>query len=209
MTCGFLVLQHSRSIDVQYKACKLKTLRVWPIVLLVSDVGRRQVKAICYRDVMCVEVRMLCKRFCDIKFVAFWRWCVTVVCLTFGLCLSSAFFIPQRFGQWICFLRPLSRYKVRSQTVQNPVLCLVAGKGNQNQLLVGCSVNNQRFPGYCRCERYTKSFEILQEMWWGMEVSYRESNPSHLIWSWLLYGPSLVVGSYPFRHLNRTPSSVK
>jgi hypothetical protein len=52
---------------LMYKACMLKTLRVWPIVLLVSDVCRRQVKAICYRDVMCVEVRMLCKRFCGIK----------------------------------------------------------------------------------------------------------------------------------------------
>lgn len=119
---------------LMYKACKPKTLRVWPVALLVSDVGRRQVKAICYRDVMCVEVRMLCERFCDIKFVAFWRRCIVVVCLTFGLCLSSTFFIPQRFGQWVYFLRHMSGYKVRSQTVQNPVLCLVVGEGNQNQL---------------------------------------------------------------------------
>lgn len=138
---------------LMYKTGKLKTMRVWPIALLVSDVGRRQVKAICYSDVMCVEVRMLCECFCDIKFVAFWRWRVTVVCITFGLCLSSAFFIPQRFGQWIYFLHHVSGYKVRSQTAQNPVLCLVAGEGNQNQLLVGCTSNNQRFVWYCRCQR--------------------------------------------------------
>lgn len=118
---------------LMYKASKPKTLGVWMVALLVSDAGRRQVKAICCLDVMCVEVRMLCERFCDIKFVAFWRRCATVVCLTFGLCLSSAFFIPQRFGQWVYFLRHMSGYKVISQTVQNPVLCLVAGEGNQNQ----------------------------------------------------------------------------
>jgi hypothetical protein len=139
MTCGLLVLQHRRSIDVPYKVCKLRTLRVWPIALLVSDVGRRQVKAICYRDIMCMEVSMLYEHFCDIKSVAFWRWRVTVFCLTFGLCLSTAFFIPQRFGRWTCFLRHASRYKVRSQTVQNPILCLVPSEGHQHHLLVGCS----------------------------------------------------------------------
>lgn len=124
---------------LMYKACKLKTLEVWAIALLVSDVGRRQVKAICYGEVMCMEVTMLTEHFSDIKFVSFWRWRVTVVCLTFGLCLSSAFFIPQRFGRWTYFLSHASGYKGRSQTVQSPVLCLVPSEGHQHQLLVDCS----------------------------------------------------------------------
>lgn len=49
-----------------YKGYKL---RVWPIALPVSDV-----KAICYRrHVMCVEVGMQCKCFCDIKSLGPWR----------------------------------------------------------------------------------------------------------------------------------------